>query len=177
MLLAQTLASSIRDILLSSFTKLKLGKQKQLVSHFGDSSIKLLSGGHETTINKYYDGATQNFIDRKRNARVCKNKKSFLECWLYHHTFPTWACIVKWYHWPVLVPVRIAYLTDACKARYVYHMRKRPFIVIAINDNKRRNLVMLWYNDNKLQLLKSSCLCSFFSKEFEAYFLYVLPSI
>ena len=73
MLLAQTLASSIRDILLSSFTKLKLGKQKQLVSHFGDSTIKLLSGGHETTINKYYDGATQNFKPKKRNARVCKS--------------------------------------------------------------------------------------------------------
>jgi len=58
-------------ILLSSFTKLKLGKQKQLVSHFGDSSIKLLSGGHETTINKYYDGATQKFKSKKRNARVC----------------------------------------------------------------------------------------------------------
>ena len=61
------LASSI---LLSSFTKLKLGKQKQLVSHFGDSSIKLLSlsGGIKNNNN---NGATLYLDYEKRETHVC----------------------------------------------------------------------------------------------------------
>ena len=88
MLLAQTLASSIRDILLSSFPKLKLGKQKQLVSHFGDSTIKLLSGGHETTINKYYDGATLN-LKVKRETHVCYRKEFSGMLMVLSYIFPT----------------------------------------------------------------------------------------
>ena len=59
------LASSI---LLSSFTKFKLRKQKQLVSHFGDSSIKLLSRGHKTITTTVQHCNW----DKKRKTHVCK---------------------------------------------------------------------------------------------------------
>jgi hypothetical protein len=72
------------------------------------------------------------------------------------------------------VPVRIAYLTDACNARYVYHMRKRPFIVIAINDNKGEILLCFDIQNSVAQKL---FLVFIFSKEFEVYFLNELPSI